>query len=223
MCGRYAVYTPAGILEYYRIEFPLEELDERYNAAPGQYLPVVVNHEDKKRLTKMRWGMIPVWAKDDKIGYKLINARSETVFEKPTWKRPMKSKRCLIPANGFYEWKKEGDAKQPYYIHLKDQELFSFAGVFDHWTNRETGEVIESYSILTTSPNKEMKPIHDRMPVVLHQKDEDRWLDPENESPESLADLFNPYDDGALDIYPVDKGVGNARVDNESLIHALPS
>lgn len=226
MCGRYTIYQTGELADRFQVDPArqdqlLFQLKARYNAAPGQNLPVVLD-DDGRRLAAMKWGLIPVWAKDRSIGYKLINARGETVFEKPSWKRPVLKQRCLVPSNGFYEWIRSDAGKQPYYIHPTDQALFSYAGIYDSWTDRETGEVIQSFSILTTRPNKEMQPIHDRMPVILKPDEEARWLKSSNDTPESIADLLKPYDDGMLEIYPVSQDVNTARYDDEHLIHAMP-
>lgn len=228
MCGRYTIFQTGELAKRYKLDDAeldeiLKDIRARYNAAPSQNLPVVTKVDGKNHLGAMRWGMIPVWAKDEKVGYRMINARAESVFEKPSWKRPVLKQRCLVPSNGFYEWKTTDDGKQPFYIHPTDQELFSFAGIYDSWTHRGSGEVVESFSIITTSPNKEMQDIHDRMPVMLQPSDEDRWLEPSNDTPESIADLLGPYADGRLEIYPVSKDVGSVKNDNKTLIDALPS
>jgi len=187
----------------------------------GDFAPLVEHLLLVNKLNIMRWGLIPFWAKDEKIGYKLINARAETVFDKPTWKKPVLKQRCLVPTNGFYEWKKEEDGKQPYYIGLKDRSLFAFAGVYDSWTNKTTGEIVDTFSILTTEPNKEMSKIHVRMPVILRRDAENEWLDPTRDKPDELEEFLLPYDDNSLEIYPVSKDVGNARNDDKKLIQAL--
>jgi putative SOS response-associated peptidase YedK len=226
MCGRYTIYQTGELANRFKtsqkeLDKLLGELKAHYNAAPGQNLPVITEYKGR-HLSAMRWGLIPIWAKDRNIGYKLINTRSETVFERPSWKRPILRQRCLVPSNGFYEWIKTDEGKQPYFIHPTDQELFSYAGIFDIWTDKETGEVIESFSILTTGPSKEMRDIHDRMPVILKPNDENRWLEPSNDTPESIADLLKPYDDGKLEVYPVSQDVNGIKFDEERLIHAMP-
>lgn len=225
MCGRYTIFQNSNLGKRYKIKEDdldelLSQLKDRYNAAPGQNLPVITN-KSGNHLSTMRWGLVPVWAKDEKIGYRMINARAESVFEKPTWKRPVLRQRCLVPSTGFYEWKATDDGKQPYFIYPKDQQLFSFAGIYDTWTNKSTGEILESFSIITTSPNAEMESIHDRMPVILKPSDEARWLEPSNDQPESVADLLRPYDDNMLLMHPVTKDVGNARNDEKRLIDVL--
>lgn len=221
MCGRYTVYQTDKIKERFDVDSVPGDLRPNYNVAPGQDLPVVV--EDKTRHLKvMRWGLIPFWAKDQKIGYKLINARSETIFEKPMWKGAVTKHRCLVPANGFYEWKKlDGKDKQPFYIRPKDQELFAFAGITSSWTDKETGEVIDSYSIITTSPNKEMRKIHDRMPVILKPSDESHWLDASLDKPEAIDDFLHPYKDGGLEMYEVSRDVNTPRNNSEELLYPV--
>jgi putative SOS response-associated peptidase YedK len=170
----------------------------------------------------MKWGFLPTWAKDpnDTFKYKTFNARAEDIFEKPTWRSAIRHTRCLIPANGFYEWQALKDGKQPYFIHPKDQQLFAFAGIYNIWKN-DQGEELDTYSIITTSPNKEMSEIHNRMPVILHPKNEKQWLDTSNDTPESIVDLLKPYDNGLLEMYKVSRDVNTGRVDNENLIHPL--
>jgi putative SOS response-associated peptidase YedK len=227
MCGRYTIYQTGELKS--RFKLPQKEIDAlhdelkaRYNAAPGQNLPVVTSGDEGRHIGTMRWGLIPAWAKDEKVGYRLINARDDSVFTKPTWKRPVLHNRCLVPANGFYEWKRTGKEKQPFYARPKGTDLFSFAGLFDHWTNKETGEVIESFSIITTEPNKEMRSIHNRMPVILKPTDEESWLDPSHDTAQSLEKVLHPYKDDGLEIIPVSTDVNRAWVDDEHLIYPLP-
>ncbi len=227
MCGRYVIYQTKELAKRFQVppdelDTLLEELRANYNVAPSQTLPVITQ-DDARHMKLMRWGLIPVWAKDEKIGFKMINARAETLFEKSTWKRPALKQRCLVPANGFYEWKKLDDGKRPFYIKPKDQELFSFAGVYDNWTSRETGEVVQSYSIVTTKPNKEMTAIHDRMPVILQPEQEAHWLDPSNDDPDSIADLLHPYEDNMLEMYEVSRDVGSVANNSKELIYPLPT
>ena len=212
MCGRYTLYTTDQLEDRYEVEAS-DTVKANYNVAPSQIMPVIT--ADGVHL--MRWGLIPPWAKDAKIGYKLINARSETVFDKPMWKKPVMQRRCLIPANGFYEWKKLDDGKHPYYIHLKDEPIFSFAGIWETW--RHNGEVWQTYSILTTRPNAELESIHDRMPVILHKDDEAQWLTADTE--EDIEALLRPYAGNDLEAYEVGMEVNAATVNKDTLIRPV--
>jgi len=212
MCGRYALYTTNEINDRYHVKGS-GALRASYNVAPSQVMPVVTSDG----LHLMRWGLIPPWARDEKIGYRLINARSETVFDKPMWKKPIMQRRCLIPANGFYEWQQRTDGKHPYFVHLKDEQLFSFAGIWETW--RHEGKIWETYSILTTTPNKDMEAIHDRMPVILHRDDEAQWLAADTE--QDIAVLLQPYSDGKIEAYEVGTEVNTVRVNEEGLIRPI--
>lgn len=214
MCGRYTLYTTDELEDRYRIEVS-DTIRANYNVAPSQTMPVVT-HEGLKM---MRWGLIPPWAKDEKIGYKLINARSETVFDKPMWKKPVMQRRCLVPANGFYEWQKSDEGKQPFYIHLSSEPIFSFAGIWETW--KHENKEWQTYSILTTSPNNEMTPIHDRMPVILHRDDESQWLAADTEA--EIKVLLTPYDNGNLKSYKVSTAVNTVKVNDETLIGPINS
>jgi putative SOS response-associated peptidase YedK len=157
--------------------------------------------------------LIPGWAKDEKIGYRLINTRSESIFEKPLWKSLITKTRCLIPANGSYEWQKRADGKQPYFIHLQEGRMFMFAGVWTRWHHNH--RAWQTYSILTTTPNKEMSPIHVRMPVILHKDDEDHWL--LTDQREDIEPLLSPYYGMALQLFEVDRAVNIATVNDQTL------
>ena len=218
MCGGFAFFNGEDFTSRFRV--PNQMRRKSYNIRPTMETPVVFLDEGERSVSEMKFGMIPVWAKDKSMGYKLFNARSETIFEKPTWKRPAKSKRCLIPANGFFEWQKREDGKHPLYICPKDQKLFSFAGLYDHWTDKSTGEVIETFAIITTTPNEDMKPIHDRMPVILDQQTEADWLGDEND-PGFLASLLKPYPDGMIEHYEVSTLVNSAKNQGEEIIEPL--
>lgn len=214
MCGRYVLYDFNELCNEYPL---LEELtiSPNYNVAPTQIMPVVTDNG----VQHMRWGLIPKWAKDDKIGYSLINARSETVFEKPMWKSLVTTHRCLVPANGFYEWQKRPDGKQPFYIHPKNQHLFMFAGIWDVW--KHDSREWYTYSILTTTPNEQMKQIHDRMPVILHKADEAQWLAADRH--DDIEPLLSPYDDDDLDMFEVSKSVNVVKTNEKDLILPINS
>jgi putative SOS response-associated peptidase YedK len=169
-------------------------------------------HGPKRIFAKMRWGLIPYWAKDKSFGAKAINAVSETAAEKPAFKDSMKKRRCLILADGFYEWKKLCSKKQPYNIGMKDGGLFAFSGLWDRWKDPD-GKVIESCTILTTEANPLLKDIHDRMPVVIEKEDYDLWLDPDMTDPVKLADLLKSFDSRKMRIYPVSSAVNSVKND----------
>ena len=189
MCGRYSfAMEDALILERFGIRVRTAIYKARYNCAPTQKLAVIAN-DSPDTLNFYRWGLIPFWAKDPSIGNRLINARAETVTEKPSFKHAFRNRRCLVPATGFYEWKKE-KVKLPYHFGLKNREPFCFAGLWDQWTSAD-GEIIRSFTIITTTPNSLVEKIHDRMPVILLRDDEQRWIDPGQDL--SLSGLLKPF------------------------------
>jgi putative SOS response-associated peptidase YedK len=214
MCGRYDLHDYDELTERYALP-PNVSVRPNYNVAPTHIMPTITD----QGTTMMRWGLIPRWAKDEKIGYKLFNARSESVFEKPIWKGIIKKHRCLVPANGFYEWQKQEDGKQPFYIHLKDDDLMMFAGVWETWKHED--KEWATYSILTTTPNKEMKDLHDRMPVILNQETYDQWLGADRE--EDIKPLLQPLQDGSLAMFEVSKDVNVTKTNDERLILPLNS
>lgn len=228
MCGRFALYYALGeLLQRYGLNLPQFSLSARYNIAPMQPSPVVAVVDDKKNLGYMRWGLVPAWAKDEKMAARMINARSETVAEKPSFRKPFKSQRCLVPATGYYEWKELPESrptkkvKVPMYFTINDGELFSFAGLWDRWQRFDGKEVI-SFTIITTEPNDLSAPIHNRMPVILNQEDEESWLDPTNEDTEQLTAMLRPYDSDKMSVYPVSKFVNSPRNDSPKCIEKLP-
>ena len=178
MCGRFVLAVdPSVIQQAFNLELSVVDFKPRYNIAPTQMVPVISN-EQPKHLSLYRWGLIPAWSKDEKVGSKLINARADGVADKPSFRSAFKKRRCLVPATGFYEWQQSGKgAKTPMYIHLKDQELFAMAGLWEAWHN-PNGNVYHTFTIITTDANDFMKPIHNRMPVILHPADYDLWLQP---------------------------------------------
>lgn len=225
MCGRYTLHKRVDeIAERFNLA-KVPDISANYNVAPGQIMPVITEDDSGRKLELMKWGLVPVWAKDPKIGYKLINARDDTIFDKPMWRSVILKKRALIPADGFYEWKKPADPKDrkhPFYIHPKQTDLFSFAGVWESWKDVE-GLEHKTYSIITTEPNKEMAAIHNRMPVILHQADESAWLEPAKNAREDIEPLLHPYQDNGLDVYEVSTDVNFTRNNDEHLIYALNS
>jgi putative SOS response-associated peptidase YedK len=215
MCGRYRLTAKERWLsEYFKI--PAEDIEwaARWNIAPTDEVATI--HQDRKEpkriFVKMRWGLIPYWAKDMSIGAKAINAVSETAAEKPAFRDSMQKRRCLVPADGFYEWKTLGGPKQKqaYNIGMIDDGLFAFAGLWDRWKD-PGGKVIESCTILTTEANPLLKDIHDRMPVVLSPDDYDLWLDPGVNDPAHVAELLKPFDARLMRVYPVSSAVNNVK------------
>jgi len=213
MCGRYTLQaTPEEIAAHFAVEDP-PLFKSHYNIAPTQNVPVVRLKPDttKRELVLLRWGLIPSWAKDPKIAYSTINAKAETVAEKPAFRSAFRKRRCLIPASGFYEWQQEGKQKQPMYIRLRDHRPFAFAGLWELWEPK-IGEPIESCTIVTTNANEFMLPIHNRMPLILTVQDYDRWLDPIVQT-DILQTLLKPYSADEMEAYAVSKMVNNPRND----------
>ncbi|QHJ70350.1 SOS response-associated peptidase [Planococcus halotolerans] len=224
MCGRFALYADYKvILERFDIDqasFDETEYEQSYNIAPSQQVAAVVSDGNKNRLGKLKWGLIPPWAKDAKIGYKMINARSETAAEKPSYRNAFKKKRCLVVADSFYEWRKEETGKTPMLIKMKSGEPFAFAALWESWESPE-GDTVHSCSILTTKPNKIMASIHDRMPVILSKEAEKIWLDPKVQDFELLESFLKPYDDGELEAYEVSDEVNSPKNNNPALIRKI--
>src|SRR5947199_9353371 len=224
MCGRYTL-TSSG--EDLALAFDLTELPlvvPRYNMAPTQEAAVVrvVEPGGTRRLDPLKWGLIPYWAKEASIGNRMINARAESVAEKPAYRWSFKKKRCLVAADGFYEWKKEGKAKQPYLIRRQDGKPFAFAGLWSTWRDQEHGgDLVETFTILTTSPNDLMRPLHDRMPVILSKENFDLWLDPKMEDAERLQSLLVPYAGQDFEAFPVSRAVNSPANDVAECIEPL--
>lgn len=207
MCGRFSLTANEAELNLrFELEGGTAPYVPRYNGAPTQLLAVITG-ENPHKLSYHRWGLIPPWAKDISIGNKMINARAETITEKASFRAPLFSKRCLVPADGFYEWQ-QNDGKQPFRIFVKDNPVFSMAGLWERWKSPE-GTVIESFNVITTEANSFMKPIHNRMPVILKRDDEKTWLG-SKDSVEILS-LLKPYASEEMDAYPVSKLVNSPR------------
>ena len=224
MCGRYSLTTaPEAIRRLCEVTAPLPNVPPRYNIAPSQDVPVVrPTVEGKGReLTLLRWGLVPHWADSPKIGYRTINARAETVATKPTFRAAFRARRCLIPADGFYEWRKEGTGKQPYRICRPDGEAFALAGLWERWQAPD-GEVIESCTIIVTAANDLVRPIHERMPVILDPADFDVWLDGGPAAANAAEALLRPCPSEALTVYPVSPRVNSPRNDDAGLIEPQP-
>jgi putative SOS response-associated peptidase YedK len=228
MCGRYGRRADKQRIAEWMETHDDNVFDESYfapsfNIAPQSVQPIVRMGRDtaERELTAMRWGLVPFWAKESKVGFSTINARAEAIASSPAFSEAWKSRRCLVPAEFFYEWKKiDGKTKQPHAISLQDGSLFAFAGLWDRWKDRETGQELETYTIITTDPNQLMEQIHDRMPVILAPKDYERWLAPAD--PARLpVDLFKPYPAEEMKAWRVGKAVGNTRNDDPSLIEPV--
>jgi putative SOS response-associated peptidase YedK len=194
-------------------------IEPSYNVAPGQNVAVLLK-DDSRKLGVLKWGLIPHWSKDPAIGNRMINARAETIAEKPSFKHPLRRKRCLIVADGFYEWRKDGTQKTPMYIFLKNRKPFVFAGLWDVWTSPE-GEKIASCTIITTEPNELMKKIHHRMPVLLPRKDIDRWLDRSTQDEREVLPLLRPYPAKEMDAYEVSRLVNAPKNDTPACIERV--
>ncbi|MGW8184154.1 MAG: SOS response-associated peptidase [Burkholderiales bacterium] len=221
MCGRYAIYGPVSRANRDAIEFLGEEVafHPTFNAAPTQDLPVFrVAPERGRELTLLRWGLVPSWAKDPAIGARMINARAETVSEKPAFRAAFRRRRCLVPMSGFYEWQRTSGRKVPHFVRLRDAEIFAAAGLYEYWPGRDGAAAIESYTILTTSANELMRAVHDRMPVILHERDYEAWLDPANEKLEALSALLTPFPAERMRAFAVSPRVNNARNDGPELV-----
>jgi putative SOS response-associated peptidase YedK len=215
MCGRYRLARKKEILaETFDVDNDVE-WSPRYNVAPGQNVPVV--RQDSARpspsMSLARWGLIPFWAKDAKAGYKMINARAETVADTPAFRDPFRSRRCLIPADAFYEWVKEGKQKSPFCFSMADKSIFAFAGIWDRWKNPDT-EWIETCSIITTSANALLSGIHDRMPVIMMRENHDLWLDPGYRKTDDLLDLLKPFPADAMRHHRVSTRVNSVKNDD---------
>lgn len=211
MCGRFVLFSD---LKHIQLAFDLADVKAKikpsYNIAPTHQVATVVQRADEKSLELMRWGLIPSWAKDEAIGAKMINARAETVAEKPSFKRALVKRRCLVIADGFYEWRKEGTRKTPMFIRLKSGELLGFAGLYETWQPPK-GEAITSCTIITTAANELMQSIHERMPVILSKTAQSAWLDPANQDTKKLVALLKPYPSNQMQAYAVSSLVNSPR------------
>ena len=216
MCGRFAFYSPAeATAALFRVQMDVS-IEARYNIAPTQFIPAVRDNDSNVReLVMLRWGLVPFWAKDPAIGNRMINARSETVAEKPSFRNAYKDRRCLILASGFYEWRKEGDIKTPYFITTADDSPFAFAGLWERWNSRESDESLQTTTIITAAANDFMTSLHHRMPIILQSDAADRWLSGDNDLINNVVDITPP-----LKAWPVDRRVNNARNEGPDLLSA---
>jgi putative SOS response-associated peptidase YedK len=208
MCGRFSLKTPVEELVE-KFETPaVSKLSPHYNIAPSQEILTVLKKDEGRAMSLLFWGLIPSWSKD---GRGFINARAETIVEKPSFRSAFKRRPCLIPADGFFEWRKQGREKQPFYFRMKDGESFAFAGIWEEW--KSEGEKIPTCAIITTQPNEIMSPVHDRMPVILHERDYDLWLDADADKVDERIELLQPYPAAEMEAYPVSTLVNNPGYD----------
>ena len=221
MCGR---FTIKFTLEEANKRFHIEEIKAKftpsYNVAPSQSIPVIYNENNKIVLDSFTWGLIPHWAKDSKTVYKMINARIETISEKHTYNKELIEGRCLIPASGFFEWKKVDGSKKPIFIHVKDQDIFAFAGISSLWKAPD-GKIIKTCSIVTIQPNKFMKDIHDRMPAILKKDDEKEWINQKITDKKEILKMVNTYPAKEMDAYEVSPMVNSPANNNPKCIQPI--
>lgn len=222
MCGRYVLNAPEDLSERFQLRQLTINLPQSWNVAPTNILPVIVENRDGEREARsMTWGLTPRWAKESgKKGFAPINARCETLAEKPMFRNLLKSRRCVVPANGFYEWKNMGDHKQPFFITVQNDPLFGFAGLYDAWED-DNDEIVASYTIITTSANELMSSLHDRMPVILQQDDEDEWLDRSVNDTAQIERLLGPFPAENMQVVPVSRKVNSVRNDGPDLIDPI--
>ena len=243
MCGRYSLACIDDLCGRFRIIDPTIGFRSHFNIAPGSTNPVIVVHE-RAEAVMMQWGLVPHWAKDVSAWHTMFrlpvmwgqlvphstkdilpthrpfNARAESLAEKPMFRELLKSQRCLVPASGFFEWKHEDGRKVPFYIHVKDDPVFGFAGLYDVWKN-PAGTTLRTYTIITTTPNELMAPIHDRMPVILKQDDEMRWLSRDVLPADEVQRILAPYPSERMEAYPVSERVNKTEVDDEGVIEPV--
>ncbi len=226
MCGRFSQQRPASELaEIFAAEPLAEDPGPRFNVAPTDDAAVVVQREDHRAITAYRWGLIPHWSDTAKTGNRMFNARAETIDRQPAFRYAFSKRRCLVPVDAYYEWERVGDVRQPYAIVRPDGRPIALAGLWAGWKDEDTGEIIRSFTVVTTAANSMMAPIHDRMPVVIPEEHWDRWLDPSVTDAEALAELKNllvPTPDGDLELYPVSQRVNSVRNDGPDLVDRIP-
>ncbi len=218
MCGRFVLKDNIKTLSK-NFDFDQDDdvlFEPKYNITPGQNAPIIIKEETRK-CAIMRWGLVPSWSNDPLIGFQMINARGETVAQKPSFKNSLRKRRCIVPSNGFYEWKKlDNKTKTPYYIKMKNNKPFGFAGLWDTWN--KDGANLTTFTIITTSPNELIKPIHDRMPVILKKEDEDLWLNPDIQNSDVVLHLLKPFSSDDMETYEISTYVNNPRNEGEKCI-----
>ncbi len=218
MCGRFALIVDASVLADVFDVDPPRELQPHFNIAPTQTVPIIrAGKATPRECAFVRWGLVPSWAKDEKMGARMINARGETVAEKPYFRSAVKNRRCLIPADGFYEWVRTGESKQPHYIHFSDGRVFAFAGLWERW-HKGGGGPLDSCTIITTTANDLIANLHDRMPVILPPDRFTEWLEPAPLDPERLEDLLVPHPADGMEAYPVSSYVNKPANDGPECV-----
>ena len=219
MCGRYVLKSSLQQLidQYGAVPDEVFTIEPNYNVAPSLHMPVVLEKEGGRKLDRYRWGLVPFWADHVNTGYSMINARAESLAKKRSFSKPFKSQRCIVPVNGFYEWKRSGSSKIPHFITAKNSPLMHFAGLYEQWESPE-GEAVNSYTIITTEANKPVSELHDRMPAMLLPEEFDTWLDPENNDIGALQDLLRPWPDDDIEYYRVSTDVNSVRNNSEQLL-----
>jgi putative SOS response-associated peptidase YedK len=222
MCGRYTLFETEKLADRYNAKRQFD-FENSYNIAPGEKVPVNYWNPDnnKPEIKLMQWGLIPHWSKDSSIGQKMINARAETINEKLAFKKPFATMRCLVPSNGFYEWKREEGSKTPYFIRPETQTIISFAGIYDIWSNPETGEEIYTFAIITRPANENLTKIHDRMPVIISENNEKKWLDPNQNSEELQKLLLHESTSNLLQVTEVSRSVNKPQNNSIDLIQTI--
>jgi len=219
MCGRYSLICIDDLGKRFRVFIPTLGIHSHFNIAPSQIMPVII-HSECNEMVMMQWGLIPNWVKDPKKSIRPINAKAETLAERPMFCGLLKNRRCLVPASGFFEWKKNGTRKIPYYIHLKETPLFAIAGLYDIWYDA-WNKAHPTYTLITTDANALVSPLHDRMPAILKQEDEDRWLMGDAPPSEEMKRILCPYPDCEMEAYPVSSRVNSPDADDKHLIQPL--
>jgi putative SOS response-associated peptidase YedK len=221
MCGRFAFYSPhEAVVRLFGVA-AAPEIEPRWNIAPTQFIAAVREAGGPREVAMLYWGLVPSWAKEKSIGARMINARSETLGEKPSFRNAFRRRRCLILADGYYEWQRAGAVKQPYFIAFADGQPFGMAGLWERWRDPATGEPLESCCIITTSPAATVAHVHDRMPVIVPSDAYAEWLDPKNEATDRLARLFEPCGRSDLQARPVSRRVNDARNQGPGLIEEV--
>jgi putative SOS response-associated peptidase YedK len=221
MCGRYSLICIDDLGNRFRVFDPMIGARSMFNVSPGNEMPVIVR-SDTDKISLMQWGLVPSWTKDIGTALRPVNARAESLLEKPLFHSLTKTGRCLVPASGFYEWKKERKQKMAFYFTVPESPLFAFAGLYDTWKGPD-GTMLATYTIITCEPNALLKEVHNRMPVILSQKNEERWLSRDPPIPQELPSILAPYPASAMAMVPVSDLVNNPAVDDERMVQPLVS